>query len=570
VTKLQLISTALLCLVLGALGPPARAQTCDAIDRHAIVYINGVFRSPSSVLDAVPQLQMALDRPEERDILVTGGFNVSSGHIGDLYEALLQAEGMSPQDVDLPEFLLRLRGLSTGSTGFVNFVQNYVDSMGSRYDQDSESNRAVLRDSVVVNGHKTLVVGHSQGTHFANELYEHFRDHPETGPYINSIGLYGVAPAASAILHREGTPLNRLYIKHDADILSVIGVGLAPTTELWSRTPPERILPPSQVPGIFDQAVAFYRAIELHFIDLYLDDNYNLLERVVEDIRARLPLLQDPRPPCEEPPPPTPGSFPPYLPSTLSGLALNVAACQLPPSAALISGSLTLGADGTYTGNGCLANFQHNTYRDYGFTAYEGYSCRVSSGEVCRTELRADGVSMVRYASNGNLQLGRLQFALPESAWPTYSPSGFTASSTPSVDAKSRVLGWLHAIQGLSCVSEADRVNVPVPTHRLVVAGDTVSLVGAGGVVGSIDADELVGNFFHESRIDSRPHQAPFADVLVQSWGSIDAATGTMFSTNMSFGTDGNSTVRRFNLSLGLRDSSGAPIGRTCETWPPP
>jgi hypothetical protein len=103
-----------------------------------VVYVNGIFTSKEKAMIDLEELRDAyIERTQETDVFFINGFNVS--HLegaGDVIQTVAQMNGKSVSNYDLNEILLQIHPQ--------------------------------------IQTRKVLLVGHSQGTFYTNEIYRYF------------------------------------------------------------------------------------------------------------------------------------------------------------------------------------------------------------------------------------------------------------------------------------------------------------------------------------------------------------------------------------------------------------
>src|SRR3989344_3652552 len=195
---------------------PATALAVCTENGATVVYINGILTSRADADDDLAKLKKEYqDKTQDNRTKFIVGYNPSHiGGGGDLYKSIVQAyqtEGSFVADTDLTTILLQIHPQVTTQ--------------------------------------KVVVVGHSQGTFYTNDLYKYLTSH---GVSENSIAVYNIATPASFVKSKLGQYLtsstdkviNRVRegIKHAPSVES-FGAGAALATV--PQTMPKDPLPPN-------------------------------------------------------------------------------------------------------------------------------------------------------------------------------------------------------------------------------------------------------------------------------------------------------------------------------------
>jgi hypothetical protein len=148
-------------------------------DGYTIVYVNGINTKSEKDTQNDTQLLMTefIKKSNLKDIQFLPGYNPSHiGGVGDIAETISQI--------------------------YNNPISNY------------DLNNLLLRIYPEVTTRKILLVGHSQGTFYTNELYNYLVNH---GVPKESIGVYNVATPASSVGGYESVPEKGAYITSSND-----------------------------------------------------------------------------------------------------------------------------------------------------------------------------------------------------------------------------------------------------------------------------------------------------------------------------------------------------------------
>ncbi len=139
---------------------PVFAFADCSVTGYTVVYVNGIFTSEQQARQDENQLKDILGpQYNGQDLTVRLGYNPSHlGGGGDLLESITQAFGAPVSDYDLKTILMQI--------------------------------------APEVTTHKILLLGHSQGTFYTNELYQYLIAH---GVPKSSIAVYNVATPASYV-----------------------------------------------------------------------------------------------------------------------------------------------------------------------------------------------------------------------------------------------------------------------------------------------------------------------------------------------------------------------------------
>lgn len=137
----------------------AFAESCSTTG-YTIILVNGIFNTEERAEEGATRLQNLLQGPVNNERLtVKPGYNPSHiGGLGDVIQSVTQA---------------------------------FHSSIGT-FDRDS----ILMKMHSQVKTRKLLLVGHSQGTYYTNELYKYLTDH---GVPKESIGVYNIATPASYV-----------------------------------------------------------------------------------------------------------------------------------------------------------------------------------------------------------------------------------------------------------------------------------------------------------------------------------------------------------------------------------
>ena len=201
----QLTTVTLALLVICA---SANARQCHVREPGTyVVYINGMLTELTTAEAGMNLLQASVephmagtgkDAKLEFDMM----YNPTNGPLLDLMEAFEQRMGAIGKLVDWTQFWRMVNGIVPGSSEYKaahsQVFQKHYKSMKANQ-EEAVQNVVQKCTAALLEGSKVLLVGHSQGNLFINQVYDRLRVEKTLKKRLNSIGVVAIATPASRV-----------------------------------------------------------------------------------------------------------------------------------------------------------------------------------------------------------------------------------------------------------------------------------------------------------------------------------------------------------------------------------